>query len=116
MIMMPYSWRWPSLQLTGQADFWHPTGAPSRRTYRPARSRSSRRAHQRYGRDPVKTSRRTARGSQPLAGRWRAGSVLTPHPAARRLPAETAIRSTITQIYEGTNQIQRMVMARQLLK
>jgi alkylation response protein AidB-like acyl-CoA dehydrogenase len=24
--------------------------------------------------------------------------------------------STITQIYEGTNQIQRMVMARQLLK
>jgi alkylation response protein AidB-like acyl-CoA dehydrogenase len=32
------------------------------------------------------------------------------------LPAETAIRSTTTQIYEGTNQIQRMVMARQLLK
>ena len=29
MIMMPYSWRWSSLQLTGQADFWHPTG-PSR--------------------------------------------------------------------------------------
>ncbi len=28
----------------------------------------------------------------------------------------TAARSTITQIYEGTNQIQRMVMARQLLK
>jgi hypothetical protein len=26
MIMMPYSWRWSSLQLTGQADFWHPTG------------------------------------------------------------------------------------------
>jgi alkylation response protein AidB-like acyl-CoA dehydrogenase len=25
-------------------------------------------------------------------------------------------RSTITQIYAGTNQIQRMVMARQLLK
>jgi alkylation response protein AidB-like acyl-CoA dehydrogenase len=25
-------------------------------------------------------------------------------------------RSTTTQIYEGTNQIQRMVMARQLLK
>jgi len=34
----------------------------------------------------------------------------------RDLPAETANRSTITQIYEGTNQIQRMVMARQLLK
>jgi alkylation response protein AidB-like acyl-CoA dehydrogenase len=32
------------------------------------------------------------------------------------LPAETANRSTTTQIYEGTNQIQRMVMARQLLK
>jgi len=32
------------------------------------------------------------------------------------LPAETARWSTITQIYEGTNQIQRMVMARQLLK
>jgi alkylation response protein AidB-like acyl-CoA dehydrogenase len=32
------------------------------------------------------------------------------------LPAETARRSTITQIYEGTNQIQRIVMARQLLK
>ena len=32
------------------------------------------------------------------------------------LAAETAARSTITQIYEGTNQIQRMVMARQLLK
>jgi len=32
------------------------------------------------------------------------------------LPAETAVRSTITQIYEGTNQIQRMVMARELLK
>ena len=28
----------------------------------------------------------------------------------------TANRSTTTQIYEGTNQIQRMVMARQLLK
>ncbi len=26
MIMMPYSWRWSSLQLTGEADFWHPTG------------------------------------------------------------------------------------------
>ena len=30
--------------------------------------------------------------------------------------AETARWSTITQIYEGTNQIQRVVMARQLLK
>ena len=33
-----------------------------------------------------------------------------------RLPAETARGSGITQIYEGTNQIQRVVMARQLLK
>jgi alkylation response protein AidB-like acyl-CoA dehydrogenase len=30
--------------------------------------------------------------------------------------ADTAPRSTITQIYEGTNQIQRVVMARHLLK
>ena len=37
------------------------------------------------------------------------------HPTGH-LPAETAPRSTITQIYEGTNQIQRMVIARQLLK
>jgi hypothetical protein len=26
MIMMSHSWCWSSLQLTGQADFWHPTG------------------------------------------------------------------------------------------
>ena len=45
-----------------------------------------------------------------------AESVLTPEVSTCRLPAETAIWSTITQIYEGTNQIQRMVMARQLLK
>jgi alkylation response protein AidB-like acyl-CoA dehydrogenase len=40
------------------------------------------------------------------------------HPTgpARQLPAETATPRTTTQIYEGTNQIQRMVMARQLLK
>jgi alkylation response protein AidB-like acyl-CoA dehydrogenase len=42
--------------------------------------------------------------------------VLTRGHTARDLPAETARWSTITQIYEGTNQIQRMVMARQLLK
>jgi hypothetical protein len=48
--------------------------------------------------------------------RTRAESVLTPRHPARRLPAETARWSTITQIYEGTNQIQRVVMARQLLK
>ena len=46
----------------------------------------------------------------------RAESVLThAHPACD-LPAETARWSTITQIYEGTNQIQRVVMAWQLLK
>jgi alkylation response protein AidB-like acyl-CoA dehydrogenase len=45
-----------------------------------------------------------------------AESVLTPSRPTRHLPAETATRSTTTQIYEGTNQIQRMVMARQLLK
>jgi len=26
MIMVPYGWPGPSLQLTGEADFWHPTG------------------------------------------------------------------------------------------
>ena len=46
----------------------------------------------------------------------RAGPVLAPYGPARDLPAETATRSTTTRIYEGTNQIQRMVMARQLLK
>jgi acyl-CoA dehydrogenase-like protein len=46
----------------------------------------------------------------------RAESVLTRGHPARDVPAETARWSTITQIYEGTNQIQRMVMARQLLK
>jgi alkylation response protein AidB-like acyl-CoA dehydrogenase len=42
--------------------------------------------------------------------------VLTPRHTAGYLAAQTAVRSTITQIYEGTNQIQRVVMARQLLK
>jgi len=42
--------------------------------------------------------------------------VLTYAHDACDLPAETAHWSTITQIYEGTNQIQRVVMARQLLK
>jgi hypothetical protein len=28
MIMMPYGCPWPSPQLTGHADFWHPTGCP----------------------------------------------------------------------------------------
>jgi alkylation response protein AidB-like acyl-CoA dehydrogenase len=45
-----------------------------------------------------------------------AKSVLTPRRLAGHPAAETARYSTITQIYEGTNQIQRMVMARQLLK
>jgi len=42
--------------------------------------------------------------------------VLTRGRPACHLPAETALWSTITQIYEGTNQIQRVIMARQLLK
>jgi alkylation response protein AidB-like acyl-CoA dehydrogenase len=42
--------------------------------------------------------------------------VLTPGHPARHLPADTARWTAITQIYEGTSQIQRMVMARQLLK
>jgi alkylation response protein AidB-like acyl-CoA dehydrogenase len=46
----------------------------------------------------------------------RAGSVLTHDHPTCRLPEETAPRSTITQIYEGTNQVQRIVMARQLVK
>ena len=47
--------------------------------------------------------------------RKRAEPVLTSRLPVGHLPAETAIWSKITQIYEGTNQIQRMVMARQLL-
>jgi alkylation response protein AidB-like acyl-CoA dehydrogenase len=54
-------------------------------------------------------------GRSPRA-KSRAESVLTPGRPTCHLPAETARWSTITQIYEGTNQIQRMVMARQLLK
>ena len=42
--------------------------------------------------------------------------VLKPGRSVRHLPAETARWSTITQIYEGTSQIQCMVMARQLLR
>jgi alkylation response protein AidB-like acyl-CoA dehydrogenase len=45
-----------------------------------------------------------------------AESVLTSAPTTRHLPARTGRGSTTTQIYEGTNQIQRVVMARQLLK
>jgi alkylation response protein AidB-like acyl-CoA dehydrogenase len=42
--------------------------------------------------------------------------VLTARHPACHPPAETARWSTITQIYEGTNQIRRVVMAPQLLK
>jgi alkylation response protein AidB-like acyl-CoA dehydrogenase len=41
--------------------------------------------------------------------KWPSAHVGAEHP-------ETARWSTIAQIYEGTNQVQRMVMARQLLK
>jgi hypothetical protein len=44
-----------------------------------------------------------------------AESVVMPGKPSCRLPAKPARWSTITQIYEGTNQVQRMVMARQLL-
>jgi alkylation response protein AidB-like acyl-CoA dehydrogenase len=57
---------------------------------------------------------RNVTGSSPAT--TRAEAVLAHGHPARRLPAETARWPTITQIYEGTNQIQRMVMARQLLK
>jgi alkylation response protein AidB-like acyl-CoA dehydrogenase len=45
-----------------------------------------------------------------------AESVLTARRLTGRLPAEAVRWSTTTQIYEGTNQIQRVVMARQILK
>jgi len=59
-------------------------------------------------------------GVQPSIGPPRpvtgAESVLALGRVTRHLPAETAHGSGVTQIYEGTNQIQRIVMARQLLK
>jgi alkylation response protein AidB-like acyl-CoA dehydrogenase len=55
-------------------------------------------------------------GPAPGAPADSAEHVLTPHHRSCDLAAETGRRSAITQIYEGTNQIQRMVMARQLLK
>jgi alkylation response protein AidB-like acyl-CoA dehydrogenase len=44
----------------------------------------------------------------------RAESVLTPSHRAGHLPAETAARSTIFTIFEGTSEIQRMIIARAL--
>jgi hypothetical protein len=58
----------------------------------------------------VATDEASMSGRRPCAG-----SVLTHHHRIGHLPAETARWSTITQIYEGTNQIQRMVMARHIL-
>ena len=46
----------------------------------------------------------------------RAECVLTPALLTGHLPEETAHRSMIMQIFEGTNQIQRMVIARHLAK
>ncbi len=63
MIMMTYSWRWSSLQLTGQADFWHPTGSAAPRPAGRARARHKprgRRAGARRGdagRHSLQTSR-----------------------------------------------------------
>jgi alkylation response protein AidB-like acyl-CoA dehydrogenase len=62
----------------------------------------------------ARLGRRYASQSRQLGGR--AESVLTPRRPTCHLPGKTARWSTTTQIYEGTNQIQRMVMARQLLK
>ena len=70
-------------------------------------------------RPPVRCSLSSMRSHMPgrsRTPRLRAGPVLPPRGPSRDLLAQTVIRSTITQIYEGTNQIQRMVMARQLLK
>jgi alkylation response protein AidB-like acyl-CoA dehydrogenase len=67
---------------------------------------------------PARRNRRTWEQAAAARARRETGaeSVLTHGHHSRDLPAETARWSTITQIYEGTNQIQRMVMARQLLK
>ncbi len=62
------------------------------------------------------SGRRFCVGGRRVCMNPRAGSVLTRECPTRHLAAETARRSIITQIYEGTNQIQRVVMARQLLK
>ena len=37
-------------------------------------------------------------------------------PIGARFPSSEWVRPLFTQIYEGTNQVQRIVMARQLLK
>jgi hypothetical protein len=77
---------------------------------------------ERRGLERFRTDQPSARPSTGDNGRYGgatgigAESVLTPRRLTEHLPAETARRSTITQIYEGTNQIQRVVMARQLLK
>jgi hypothetical protein len=63
---------------------------------------------------PSTTPTNRARNPRGMPGNG-AECVLTRSHHARRLPAQTARWSTITQIYEGTNQIQRLVMARQLL-
>jgi acyl-CoA dehydrogenase len=41
-----------------------------------------------------------------------AESVLIPSDQTRRLPAETAVQSTISTIFEGTSEIQRMIIGR----
>ncbi len=98
MIMMPYSWCWSSLQLTGQADFWHPTGSAAPRPAGRARARHKppgRRAGARRG-DAGRHSLQTSRHLQfPCANRAAAaaccaslgsGATLTGHGPARRMP------------------------------
>jgi hypothetical protein len=65
---------------------------------------------------PLPAPRAAPDGNRHSSRPARAESVPTPRCTSGRRPAETADNSKITQIYEGTNQIQRMVMARQLLK
>ncbi|HEY6791609.1 MAG TPA: hypothetical protein VI365_30280 [Trebonia sp.] len=55
-------------------------------------------------------------GRRPPPRKPRAESVLTPGPPAGHLPADTALRSTMMQIFEGTNQIQRLVISRDLAR
>jgi hypothetical protein len=60
---------------------------------------------------PFSTTPATRPGISP-APEPRAESVLTPGHPAGHLPAETATRSTIFTIFEGTSEIQRMIIRR----
>jgi hypothetical protein len=53
-----------------------------------------------------------ARDDVPAATKQRAESVLIPGYPTAHLPAETASWSTIFTIFEGTSEIQRMIIGR----